>query len=109
VKGKMLSFKSSKRVPETKPIKFRGRIGTRGVDLGSRGKRIELEYRKGRNWKTIDSSQSKADGSFRLKYGLRSNYLRKTKVIFRVNVPAEGGWPYAGKTRSKARKTIILP
>ena len=109
VKASVLKFKSPKTVPETRAIKFRGQIGVAGVDLGSLGKRIELEYQKGRNWKTIDSGQSKASGSFKLNYGLRSNYLRRTKVRFRISAPPEGGWPYAGTATSKARKTIIMP
>ena len=109
VKSRVLSFKSPKTVPETKAIKFRGQIGTIGADLGPQGKRVELEYQKGRNWKTIDTGQSNADGRFRLGYGLRADYLRRTKVRFRIAVPPEGAWPYAGTTTSRARKTIILP
>ena len=109
VKGKVLSFRSPKTVPETKAIKFRGQIGTMGAELGPQGKRVELEYQKGRNWKTIDTGQSNAGGSFKLRYGLRADYLRKTKVRFRIAVPPEGAWPYAGTATSRARKTIILP
>jgi hypothetical protein len=109
VKARVLRFKASKTVPETKPIRFRGQVGVMGVGLAQTGKRIELEYQKGRNWKTIDSGQTKPDGTFRLKYGLRSDYLQRTRVRFRIAVPPEGAWPYAGKATSRVRKTIILP
>jgi hypothetical protein len=110
VKGAVLAFSSSKTVPETKSIRFRGRVGTAGAALGQQGKRVELQYEKSRgNWKTIDSGQTNADGAFKLRYGLRANYVRRTKVRFRVAVPPEGSWPFVGTATSKPRKTVILP
>jgi hypothetical protein len=110
VRSKILSFKSPKTVPESKSIRFRGQIGALGVDIGARGKRIELQYEKSkRNWKTIDSGEAKGEGRFKLRYGLRANYVRRTKVRFRILVPAERAWPYTGAAKSGARKTVILP
>jgi hypothetical protein len=110
VKAAVLAFSSSKTVPETKSIRFRGRVGTAGVALGQLGKRVELQYEKSRgNWRTIDSGQTNADGAFKLRYGLRANYVRRTKVRFRISVPPEGAWPYVGTATSKPRKTVILP
>lgn len=110
VRSKLLSFKASRRVPETRSIRFRGRVGMAGVDLRSQGKRIELQYEKSkRNWRTIDSADAGADGRFKLRYALRSNYIRPTSVRFRALVPPERAWPYAGAAASKPRRTVILP
>ncbi len=110
VRSTVLSFKSPKTVPETRPIRFRGQLGALGVDLGSGGKRVELQYEKSRGtWKTISAGEAKAEGNFKLRYGLRSNYVRRTKVRFRILVPPERAWPYAGVATSSARKTVILP
>ena len=109
VRSKMLAFKASKRVRETESIRFRGRVGMAGVDLRSQGKRIELQYEKSKgNWRTIDSADAGPDGAFRLRYALRSNYIRPTSVRFRALVPPERAWPYVGAAASKPRRTTIL-
>ncbi len=110
VKAKMLTFSSSRVVPETKSIRFKGKVGALGTELGPQGKRVELQYEKSRGkWKTIDAGQTKTDGAFKMRYALRADYVRKTKVRFRVVAPPEGAWPYVGTATSRGRKTVILP
>ena len=117
VPSKVLAFKAPKAVREKRTIRFSGRVGMDGVDLGSRGKRVELQYEKvnGRGkgagkWATIASDEAKgARGRFKVGYPLRSDYRVKTRVRFRAILPPERGWPYDGVGRSRGRSTVILP
>jgi hypothetical protein len=110
VLAKVLGFASPRTVGEDSSIRFRGRIGVDGAALGAIGKRIELQYAKSRgNWPTIESAQTGSDGRFSFRYPLRSDYLRPTTVRFRIAVPPEAAWPYAGVAVSRPRATTILP
>lgn len=110
VRGAVLGFNAPRSVSEHREIVFSGRIGTLGVYLGKLGKLIELQYLKSPgDWKTIRTGRAKDKGRFRIAYALRNDYSQPARVLFRVRVPKERLWPYAGSARSRVRATVIRP
>lgn len=110
VRGAVVRFSSPRSVSESEKIVFRGQVGALGVYLGKLGKLVELQYLKSPGeWKTIRTGRAKEDGRFRIGYALRNDYARPARVVFRVKVPKERLWPYAGSAHSRPRATVIRP
>jgi hypothetical protein len=108
VKGKV-QLKVPKRVSSRKGLTFQGRIGTKGVKLTKRGKRLEVQVHLGRKWKTVGKSiRTNKGGRFKLPYRFTADYTRPVTYQFRAKVLPERGFPYL-PARSKAKRVIVLP
>lgn len=100
---------SKKRVPEGRSTTFRGRVGRRGARIPNGGKLVQLQYQdptSGR-WLTVRNPfRTKSNGRFSFRYGFGTHYVVDVAIRFRLNVPAEQGWPYRGN-HTKAHRVIV--
>jgi hypothetical protein len=112
VRGRAVLRVSRRRVRAGGRVGFRATVGTAGVALPARGKLVELQAREqGRGRYRTVRQALRTDGSGRLRtgYTFERFYRRPVAYQFRLKVPAEGGWPYAGPALSRARKLLVRP
>ena len=109
VRAKVLRFLAPSSVSEDAAIVFSGRIGKLGVKLGKLGKLVELQYLKGKVWKTIETGRARRRGRFKFDYALRADYTDPVSVTFRLRIPKERKWPYVGGAVSRRQTVIIRP
>lgn len=76
-------------------IRFVGRVGLFRAKVPVRGKLVQIQYLDGRRWRpAVRLGRTDADGRFSIPYRFR-RISRPTRILFRILVPAESGWPYA--------------
>ena len=84
-------------------ITFRGHVGLFRARTPQAGKLIQIQFLDGRKWRpAVKLGHTDEQGRFRIRYRFR-RISRPTRILFRILVPAEGGWPYAtGASRVQA-------
>jgi hypothetical protein len=100
---------SKKRVAEGRSTTFRGRIGRLGARIPTGGKVVQIQYQNPASdrWLTVRNPfRTESNGRFSFKYGFGTHYVTDVAIRFRLNVPAERGWPYRGDHTS-ARRVIV--
>lgn len=105
-----VSFRVSRpRVPEGKPVVFKGRVRSRGARIPRGGKLLELQVRQGPGrWITVrEAFRTRSSGRYRMRYRFGRFYAYDTRFKFRVKVAREGDWPYR-PVRSKSRSVTVL-
>lgn len=68
---------------------------------GSRGKRVQLQWRDGNRWRPISDTMVNAKGKFTMSYAFRKTGGYKLQV--RVMVPTEKGWPFLSATTKNVK------
>jgi hypothetical protein len=105
-----VSFKVSRqRVPEGKPVVFKGRVRSRGARIPRGGKLLELQVRQGPGrWITVrEAFRTRSSGRYRMRYRFGRFYAYDTSFRFRVKVARERDWPYKA-VRSRSRTVTVL-
>lgn len=108
VKSKV-TLKVPKAVDSDKGIIFAGKVKAKGAKLGKRGKRLEVQVRIGRRWKTVGRSlRTNKAGRYKLRYRFTADYSRAVDYQFRATVLKERGFPYL-PSKSKKREVTVTP
>jgi hypothetical protein len=105
-----VSFKiSRRRVPEGKPVVFKGRVHSRGARIPRGGKLLELQVRQGPGrWITVrEAFRTRSSGRYRMRYRFGRFYSYDTSFRFRVKVARERDWPYKA-VRSRSQTVTVL-
>lgn len=100
---------SKKRVAEGRSTTFKGRIGRLGARIPTAGKLVQIQYQDPASdrWLTVRNPfRTKSNGRFSFRYGFGTHYEVDVAIRFRLNVPAEQGWPYRG-AHTSARRVIV--
>lgn len=96
-----------KRVPEGKAVRFRGTVRHLDAEIPRGGKQVEVQVRLGSRWDTVKQAfRTKPDGRYRFRYRFGRHYTQDARFKFRLKVPGEGDWPYAG-IATKPRKVTV--
>lgn len=96
-------------VDSDRGIVFRGRVKARGASLGKRGKRLEVQVRVGRGWRTVGRSfHANRRGRFSLRYRFTAEYPHAVTYEFRAAVLKEAGFPYL-PSKSKKKRVAVTP
>lgn len=81
------------------PVVFSGRIDHPETPIPAAGLPVQLEFRlPGMPWTEFRTVQSDALGRFRYPYSFSDNDSAGVRFLFRAEVPAAGGWPFAPAT-----------
>jgi hypothetical protein len=109
VKTKATFKVSRQRVPEGKPVVFKGRVRSRGARIPRGGKLLELQVRQGPGrWITVrEAFRTRSSGRYRMRYRFGRFYAYDTSFKFRVKVARERDWPYKA-VRSRSRTVTVL-
>lgn len=96
-------------VDSDRGITFRGQVRAKGATLGRRGKRLEVQVRVGRAWRTVARSfRARRSGRFSLNYRFTAEYPREITYEFRAAVLKERGFPYL-PSKSRKRRVTVTP
>lgn len=78
------------------PVRFRGRVGSRGARVPDAGLQVELQFRlPGGAWTEFRTVRTDRHGRFRYAYAFSDDDSRGARFLFRAHVPDQAGWPYA--------------
>jgi hypothetical protein len=100
---------SRDRVGEGTATTFKGEIARLGARIPPAGKLVQLQYFDpgSERWFTVQNPfHTKSNGRFKFRYSFGTHYITDVAIRFRLNVPAERGWPYRG-THTGARRVIV--
>jgi hypothetical protein len=109
VKTKVSFRLTRRRVPEGKPVVFKGRVRSRGARIPRGGKLLELQVRQGPGrWITVrEAFRTRSSGRYRMRYRFGRFYAYDTSFNFRVKVARERDWPYKAVS-SRSRTLTVL-
>ncbi len=100
---------SRERVREGRATTFKGEIARLGARIPPAGKLVQLQYHDpgtGRWFTVRNPFRTKSNGRFKYKYSFGTHYVTDVAIRFRLNVPAERGWPYRS-THTPGRRVIV--
>lgn len=82
-----------------RPVVFSGRIDHPEAPIPATGLPVQLEFRlPGMPWTEFRTVQSDPLGRFRYPYSFSDDDSAGARFLFRAEVPAAGGWPFAPAT-----------
>lgn len=97
------------RVDSDEGIAFTGRVKAKGARLGRRGKRLAIQVRVGRAWKTVGNvARTNGRGAYEVPYEFTAEYPRAVTYAFRAVVLRDADFPYL-PSKSKIRRVTVTP
>jgi hypothetical protein len=100
---------SRDRVLEGHATTFKGAIARLGARIPAGGKLVQLQYFDpgSSRWFTVRNPfRTESNGRFKFRYSFGTHYVTDVAIRFRLNVPAERGWPYRS-THTGPRRVIV--
>jgi hypothetical protein len=78
-----------------RPIVFRGKVSSAGVETPADGRAVQLQFRlPGLEWGEFRTVHTDRRGRFRYAYRFADDDSRGVRFQFRALVPAQAGWPF---------------
>ncbi len=104
-----ITLKVRRRAQAGGKARFRGRVRAPGTAWGEAGKRVEIQVRVGKRWKTVGRSiRTNRRGKFKLSYRFVASYQSPVRFTFRAVALKEAGFPFL-PSRSKLRQIVVRP